>query len=69
MDRSVTTKLSSEIASAIGFGHTRLPPKHKCFPANYSLAFQPHNFSISNDLRFMVLAISMPFSDNTATGT
>ena len=36
MDRSVTVKLSSEIACAIGFGHTRLLSNHKCFPANFS---------------------------------
>ena len=33
-DRSIIVELSSEIASAIGFGYTRLMFNHKSTPAN-----------------------------------
>ena len=35
--------------------HAGLPSNYECFPVNYSLVLQPQNFSILNDLQYMVL--------------
>ena len=51
-DRSVTMKLFQQ--NSTGFGHTRLPSNHKCFPANYSLVLEPQNLFTSNDLQYAV---------------
>ena len=44
VDQSIITKLSSEIACAIGFAHTRLPSNCECFPVNYSLVLHTAKF-------------------------